>query len=84
MLKMTLKLLELVTSLVCGCFYTFPLLLSTFSDISEMHIKKSSSVCFFFFRKKGRKEENEFPVFTLNGKDSFIYVLNISEVIIVK
>ena len=47
-----------------------------------MHIKKSSSV--HLKKKKRRKEENEFPVFTLNGKDSFIYVLNISEVIIVK
>lgn len=48
-----------------------------------MHIKKSSSV-HLKKKKEGRKEENEFPVFTLNGKDSFIYVLNISEVIIVK
>ena len=75
--KKTFKHLELV----CGCFSTFPLLFSTLlSDISEMHIKKNSFVDFFF----KRKEENEFLVFTLNGMDSFICVLNISEVIIVK
>ena len=72
MLKMTFKLLELVTSLVCGCFYTFPLLLSTFSDISEMHIKKSSSV--HLKKKKRRKEGRKWISRLYSQWQGFLYI----------
>lgn len=68
--------------LVCGCYYTSPLLcVHIFCYFWNEH-KKSSFVD--LKKKKRKRKENDFPFFVLSGVDSFIRVFNISEVVIVK